>query len=150
MTTINDVHEQIVAAMKSKDARRRDALRLILNALKVAEKEARAELTAEAEVEVLSREAKKRREAMESYEAAGRAERVAQERYELGLIQEFLPKAFSESEVRAKIAELVQSLEVKSKKQAGLVMKNLSPILKGRFDGRQAKALVDDALKDLD
>ena len=66
MALIQEISDQIKQAMKSGDAQRRDALRLILNALKTEEKEKRIELTPEAEIEILTREAKKRREAIES------------------------------------------------------------------------------------
>ena len=126
--------------MKSGDAQRRDALRLILNALKTEEKEKRIELTPEAEIEILTREAKKRREAIESYEQAGAKDRAEKEAYELGLIQGFLPAAMSADDVRAILRDLVQELAITSKKDVGKLM----PKIKGRFPGNEAKKLVDE------
>jgi uncharacterized protein YqeY len=129
--------------MKSGDAKRRDALRLILNALKTEEKEKRVELTPEQEIEILTREAKKRREAIDAYTLAGSQERADNEAYELNLIQGFLPAALTEDEVKTIIAELVKELEITSKKELGKVMKSLMPKIKGRFPGNEAKKLVD-------
>ena len=75
MSLIVEIQNQVKDAMKSGDAKRRDALRLILNALKTEEKEKRVELTPEQEIEILTREAKKRREAIDAYTLAGSQER---------------------------------------------------------------------------
>jgi uncharacterized protein YqeY len=143
MSLIVEIQNQVKDAMKSGDAKRRDALRLILNALKTEEKEKRVELTPEQEIEILTREAKKRREAIDAYTLAGSQERADNEAYELNLIQGFLPAALTEDEVKNIIAELVKELEITSKKELGKVMKSLMPKIKGRFPGNEAKKLVD-------
>ncbi|MBO5752168.1 MAG: GatB/YqeY domain-containing protein [Proteobacteria bacterium] len=143
MSLIVEIQNQVKDAMKSGDAKRRDALRLILNALKTEEKEKRVELTPEQEIEILTREAKKRREAIDAYTLAGSQERADNEAYELNLIQGFLPAALTEDEVKTIIAELVKELEITSKKELGKVMKSLMPKIKGRFPGNEAKKLVD-------
>ncbi len=144
MTILNDIQEQVKTAMKAGDARRRDALRLIQSSLK---KEyidnGRVDLTPEREVEILSSEAKKRRESIEDYKKAGAEDRADQEAYELGIIQEFLPAALTEDDVKKMIADLVAELQITSKKDMGKLMKELMPKLKGRFDGKEAKKLVD-------
>jgi uncharacterized protein YqeY len=143
MSLIVEIQNQVKDAMKSGDAKRRDALRLILNALKTEEKEKRDELTPAQEIEILTREAKKRREAIDAYTLAGSQERADNEAYELNLIQGFLPAALTEDEVKTIIAELVKELEITSKKELGKVMKSLMPKIKGRFPGNEAKKLVD-------
>lgn len=143
MSLIVEIQNQVKDAMKSGDAKRRDALRLILNALKTEEKEKRVELTPEQEIEILTREAKKRREAIDAYTQAGSQERADNEAYELNLIQGFLPAALTEDEVKNIINDLVKELEITSKKELGKVMKSLMPKIKGRFPGNEAKKLVD-------
>ena len=143
MSLIIDIQNQVKDAMKAGDAKRRDALRLILNALKTEEKEKRTELTPEQEIEILTREAKKRREAIDAYTQAGSQDRADNEAYELNLIQGFLPAALTEDEVKNMIAELVKELGITEKKELGKVMKSLMPKIKGRFPGNEAKKLVD-------
>lgn len=144
MSILNDIQEQVKTAMKSGDARRRDALRLVQSALK---KEfidnGRVDLTPEKEIEILSSEAKKRRESIEAYQQAGAADRADQESYELNIIQEFLPAALTEEDVKKMIVDLVAELQITTKKDMGKLMKELMPKLKGRFDGKEAKKLVD-------
>ena len=143
MALIAEISNQVKEAMKSGDARRRDALRLILNALKTEEKEKRIELNPEAEIEILTREAKKRRESIADYEKVGSEERAAKERYELELIQSFLPEEMSADDVKKLIDALVAELGIASKKDVGKLMKALMPKIKGVFPGNEAKKLVD-------
>lgn len=146
MALIQDIQEQVKSAMKAHDDQRRDALRLILNALKTEEKEKRITLTPEMEIAILTSEAKKRREAIEGYEAAGAEERAAKEKYELDLITSFLPAQLTEDDVKKIITDLVAELKIESKKDQGRLMKELMPKLKGRFPGNEAKKLVDQVL----
>ena len=146
MALIQDIQEQVKTAMKAHDDQRRDALRLILNALKTEEKEKRITLTPEMEIAILTSEAKKRREAIEGYEAAGAADRAAKEKYELDLITGFLPEQLTEDDVKKIITDLVAELKIESKKDQGRLMKELMPKLKGRFPGNEAKKIVDQVL----
>ena len=144
MSVLNDIQEQVKLAMKSGDARRRDALRLVQSALKKAFIDGgRVDLTSEQEIAVLSSEAKKRREAIDSYKLAGAEDRAEQENYELAIIQEFLPAGLTEDDVKKIIADLVAELGIASKKDLGKLMKALMPKIKGRFPGNDAKKLVD-------
>lgn len=146
MALIQDIQEQVKSAMKAHDDQRRDALRLILNALKTEEKEKRITLTPDMEIAILTSEAKKRREAIEGYEAAGAEDRAAKEKYELDLITSFLPAQLTEDDVKKIITDLVAELKIESKKDQGKLMKELMPKLKGRFPGNEAKKLVDQVL----
>lgn len=143
MSLTTEVHEQVIAAMKARDNNRRDTLRFIENALKTEAKEKLHELSNDEEIAVLTREAKKRREAIESYQQVGAADRAEKESYELEIIQSFLPKQLTADEVKAIIDELVKELEIKSKKDMGKLMKALMPKIKGVFPGNEAKKLVD-------
>ncbi len=143
MSLMNDIQGQVKEAMKAGDAKRRDALRLVYNALKNEYIEKREDLTPEEEITILTREAKKRREAIEAYNQAGSPERAEQEAYELEIIDAFLPAGLTEEDVKKMIDELVAELQITSKKDLGKLMKALMPKIKGRFDGKEAKRLVD-------
>lgn len=143
MSLMNDIQGQVKEAMKAGDAKRRDALRLVYNALKNEYIEKREDLTPEEEITILTREAKKRREAIEAYTQAGSPERAEQEAYELEIIDAFLPAGLTEEDVKKMIDELVAELQITSKKDLGKLMKALMPKIKGRFDGKEAKRLVD-------
>ena len=80
---------------------------------------------------------------IEAYTQAGSPERAEQEAYELEIIDAFLPAGLTEDDVKKMIDELVAELQITSKKDLGKLMKALMPKIKGRFDGKEAKRLVD-------
>ncbi len=144
MTILADVHAQVIAAMKAHDDKRRDALRLIECSLKAEAKEKLHELSNEEEITVLSREAKKRNEAIESYNSVGATDRAEKESFELEIIQSFLPQPLTADEVRDMIKKIVADNNIDSKKDFGKVMKDLNPMIKGRFNGKDVRPLFDE------
>src|ERR671926_1794992 len=99
MTRIDTIENELREAMKARDAERRDALRLILNALKGSQKELQRPLTEEEELQVLQRERKRRIEAAEAFRSGGREEQAEAEERELTVLQEFMPEPLSDEEL---------------------------------------------------
>ena len=118
MTLLDTLQDEMKSAMKSRDQARLDALRFIVSAIRYVQVDT-PNLNDEQIVEVLKKEAKKRRESIVAYKAAGRDELLAKEEYELGIIEEYLPKMMSEDEVRAKVKE---ALELAKPANFGLAM----------------------------
>ena len=145
------LQSDLTTAMKSRDEVSAATIRMVLTAItneEVAGKEHR-ELTDDDVVTVLGREAKKRREAAEAYDAANRPELAERERAELGVLQAYLPQALDETEVRAIIDAAVAQVTATGASGGaamGQVMKLVQPQVKGRADGGQVAALVKAAL----
>ena len=145
------LQSDLTTAMKGRDELSAATIRMVLTAItneEVAGKEHR-ELSDDDVVTVLGREAKKRREAAEAYDAANRPELAERERAELGVIQGYLPQALDESEVRAIIEAAVAQVTASGATGGaamGQVMKLVQPQVKGRADGGQVAALVKAAL----
>ena len=99
---MGDIQDQMKIAMKARDQLRLAALRLMVSAIKYVQID-QPELDDAGSVTVLLKEAKKRRESIVAYKLAGRAELAQQEQYELGVIEEYLPKMMSEDEVRKQL-----------------------------------------------
>ena len=95
---------------------------------------------------VLSREAKKRREAAEAFDQAGRADKAAQEKAEGEIIGLYLPKQLSDDEINALIAECVAAVGAAGPQDMGKVMGALKPKIAGKADGGKVSALVKSAL----
>jgi uncharacterized protein YqeY len=137
-------------AMRAGDALRKDTLSSLRAAIKNAEIETRStdaatdigSLDDEGVLKVIEREAKKRRDAMEEYEKAGRPERVESERAELQILQEFLPAQFSEAELEVLAREAIVESGASTAKDMGNVMKVFMPRVQGRADGKAASAAV--------
>ncbi len=134
--------EEIRAAMKSRQALRLGALRLLAASVKNREVELRRPLSDEEFVEVATREVKRRREAIESYERAGRSDRAAQEREEQEVLETYLPAGLSEDEVEALISEAVTATGAESPGDMGKVMGFVMNRAKGRVDGKVVQEKV--------
>ena len=137
--------------MKAREELTVATLRMVLTAItgeEVSGKEAR-ELTDDDVLTVLGREAKKRREAAEAYDAANRPELADRERAELGVIATYLPQAMTPDEVRAIVTEAVATVSAtgaSGQGAMGAVMKIVKPQVKGRADGSLVAAEVRAAL----
>jgi uncharacterized protein YqeY len=147
MTSLKDrLRTDLTAAMKARDEVRSSTLRMILTAVtnaEVAGKVAR-DLSEEEIVDVLSSEAKKRREAAVAFEEGGRAESAAKERAEAAVIADYLPQQLSPEEIAAVVTEAVERLGVAGAgmKAMGQVMGVVQPQVKGRADGAAVAAEV--------
>jgi uncharacterized protein len=146
MTLIGRIEDELAAAMRDRDAARRDALRLILSNLRSAEKELQRELNDQEELQVLQRERKKRVEAAEAYRDAGNEERAAAEERELTLIEEFMPEPLSEDELETIIDDAIAESGATSMRDLGRVMADVMPQVAGRADGSAVSQLVREKL----
>lgn len=133
-------------AMKNKDMARRNAIRSLNSAIKQVEIDERRELSAEDVVELLRKEAKRRRESIEEYQNAGRDDLVETEKFEVDLIDEFLPQQMSEDEIAAVIQEIIDEIGASSPKDMGKVMGPAMERLKGMADGKVVNQIVKDKL----
>ena len=152
MSTLKEqLQSDLTAAIRAQDELTMATLRMALSAVTTAEvsgKEAR-ELSDDDVVGVLTSEAKKRREAAESFDDAGATERADRERAELLVLQRYLPEQLSEVEIREIVAAAVETAAAEGTTgpaAIGAVMKIVTPQTRGRADGSQVAALVKSAL----
>ncbi len=146
MSLIARIETDLKEAMKERDAERRDALRLILNALRSAEKEIQRPLHDDEELQVLQRERKRRLEAIEAYRAAGREEQAEQEENELEVLEEFMPEPLSEQELELIVDDAIAENGATSLRDLGRVMADVMPQIAGRADGSAVSQLVREKL----
>jgi uncharacterized protein YqeY len=137
MTVLEQVQDDVRTAMKARDRERASALRLVVDVLQQDVKFGNGD-----EVAVLQRERKKRVEAAEAYEGAGRTEQAAAERFEAELIEGYLPQQLSDEELAALVEEAVAETGASEQKQMGQVMAALMPKLGGRADGKRVSTAV--------
>jgi uncharacterized protein YqeY len=136
------VQSDVTAAAKARDQRRLNALRLVLDQLKKAAKDARGELDEQAEIAVLKRERKQRAEAAEAYRDGGRAELAQDEEAEAALIEEYLPAEMPDAELEQLVDAAFVETGAQSPKEMGRVMAAVMPKVAGRADGRRVNELV--------
>jgi uncharacterized protein YqeY len=148
MSLKEKLQNDLTDAMRARDEIRSSTIRMILTSIKneeVAGKEAR-ELSDTEIITVLSREAKKRREAAEAFDQAEAKDRADQERAEGVVIGEYLPKQLTEDEIKSLIKAAVAETGAGTPAQMGLVMKSLQPKIAGKADGGLVSSLVKAAL----
>ncbi|MGA1591663.1 MAG: GatB/YqeY domain-containing protein [Candidatus Nanopelagicaceae bacterium] len=148
MSLKEKLQNDLTDAMRARDEIRSSTIRMIVTSIKneeVAGKEAR-KLNDSEIITVLSREAKKRREAAEAFDQAGAKDRADQERAEGVVIGEYLPKQLTEDEIKSLIKAAVAETGASTPAQMGLVMKSLQPKIAGKADGGLVSSLVKAAL----
>jgi uncharacterized protein YqeY len=137
MPLIDQVQQDMVAAMKSKAEARLSALRMIKAALMKAKVDSPKPLDEAAEMQILKSLIKQRLDAAEMFRKAGREEQAVKEEAERALIEAYLPAGATEAEIDAAIAEAIAETGATSAKQMGLVMKAAQAKLKGKsVDGK--------------
>lgn len=134
--------EDMKAAMKAGEKRRLGIIRLINAAIKQREVDERIELDDIQVLAVLDKMLKQRRDSITQYEAAKREDLAEQERYEIGVCQEYLPAALGDGEIAALIETAVAASGATSVKEMGKVIAILKPQVQGRADVGAVSALV--------
>jgi uncharacterized protein YqeY len=146
LSLIARLEDELAAAMKERDTERRDALRLVIHALRTSEKELQRPLSDDEELQVLQRERKRRQEAIEAYEAAGREEQAEDEAYELEVLEEFMPEPLDEDELERIVDDAIAEVGATSIRDLGRVMADVMPQVAGRADGSVVSQLVREKL----
>ncbi|PLX90876.1 MAG: glutamyl-tRNA amidotransferase [Desulfuromonas sp.] len=134
--------EAMKEAMKAKQTERLGVIRLIRTAVKNAEIDQRKEMDDDAIIVVMSTLLKQRRESAQIYRDNERLDLAEKEEREIEVLQEFLPQALSEEEIKQLIAQAVAEVGATSMKEMGAVMKLVTAQTVGRADGRQVSELV--------
>jgi uncharacterized protein YqeY len=148
MSIKEQLKKDLTEAIRGRDEITSGTIRMVLTAItneEVAGKEARV-LSDEEVITVLSREGKKRREAAEAFENAGRADKSALERSEGEVIAKYLPAQLSEADIAAIIADAIASTGAQGPGDMGKVMGAVKPKIAGKADGGLVSALVKAAL----
>lgn len=148
MALADEIQSDLTAAMKARDTETVPTLRMILAAIKnlrVAEGHA-GDVTDEEVVDLLTKQAKQRAEAAESYEQAGRDDLAAKERRELEVVRRYLPEQLGEDELATIVDETIAETGASGPGDIGAVMSAAMPKVKGRADGKQVNALVRERL----
>ena len=140
------IKDASTAALKAGDKRLREALSSFVAALKKERIDSRQEPTEADELTVLKRERKRRAEAIELYEAAGRSELADQERYEEELLKSYMPEELGDAELEALVEDAIAATDAVTPRDMGKVMGWLKLKVAGRADGKKLSGLVRDKL----
>ncbi len=142
MSLKEQIQEDVKDAMRARDKERLGTLRLVTSAIKQVEVDSRTELDDEAVVAILDKMAKQRRESLDQYESAGRDDLAAQERYELGVLADYLPEPLEAAELERLIDEAISSTGAAGMQDMGKVMGVLKPQVQGRADMKALSGVI--------
>ena len=141
------LRDDLKAAMRARDAVRRDTIRLVEAAVKNAEIEKRsAELSDQDVLAILQRQVKQRQDSIEQYEQANRSDLADAERAEIAVIEVYLPRQMSREEIEAAARAAIDQLGATGPGDRGKVMGRLMSQLRGQADGATVNAVVSDLL----
>ena len=142
MSLRDQLNDDLKSAMSAGDARRRDALRLLLAALKQKEIDERKTLSDAEVLSVVERLIKQRREAIAQFERGGRTDLAENEQFELSVLSADLPQQMSDEEIDAEVAAAISGSDAATPADMGKVMAALKPKLAGRADMGKVSARV--------
>jgi uncharacterized protein YqeY len=136
------IQDDLKTAMKERDKTRVSTLRLLIAALRNEKIQAHRELTEEEIEAMIRRGVKQRKDSIEQYGRGGRPDLVATEQAELGILESYLPRSLSDSEVEAAVREIIAGKQLSSKKDVGAVMKEMMARYRGRADGKRTQEIA--------
>ena len=142
MSLREQINTDMKDAMRAGDARKRDAIRLLTAALKQKEVDERKELADADVVAIIDKMIKQRRDSITQFEKGGRQDLADTEKFELGVLQAYMPQALSESEIGDIVAASITESGAKGPADMGKVMAVLKPKLAGRADMSKVSGLV--------
>ena len=147
MSIKNQLEQDKRQALRAGDKEKRRVLTLLVAAIQQVEVDEQVDLDDTAVQQVLLKQAKQRRESIADYESAGRPESAAAEKYELEIIESYLPRMLGREEIETEARAVIASVGATDMKQMGQVMGALMPKLQGQADGRLVSSVVRELLQ---
>ena len=140
------LQDDMKAAMRARDTARLSAIRFLLAAIQQKEVDGQTTLDDAGVAAVIEKQLKQRRDSATQYAAGGRADLEAQERFEISVLEAYMPAGLSDAEIGAAVAQAIANTGATSPADMGKVMAQLKPALAGRADMAQVSARVKAAL----
>ncbi len=142
MSLKQQINEDMKTAMRAKETARLGAIRLLLAAMKQREVDERIELSDSDVLSIIDKMIKQRRDSIAQFEAAGRTVLAEAEKFEVSVLQSYMPQQMTEAEIAAAVQEAITASGAKSPQEMGKVIGLLKPKLAGRADMGKVSALV--------
>lgn len=142
MNLIDRLAEDMKVAMKNKDKVRLSTIRMVRTAIKNMEIDKKQALSDEDVLALFNRELKQRRDSLQAFEQAGRADLIEGVKEEIHVLEEYLPEQLNDEDLQTIIQEVIAELGATSKADMGKVMGSVLPKVQGRADGKRINAIV--------
>ena len=149
MSLVEKINEDMKVAMKSQDKEKLSVIRMIKSAVQLAKIELKHELSDEEVVDVVAKQIKMRKDSIAEFSKAGRDDLVEQNQKEVDILNTYMPEQLSLEEVTKIIDEVFASVNPTFPKQMGLIMKEVNPKVRGKFDMGEVSKIIKDKLSNL-
>ncbi len=149
MNLIDKLGKDIVNAMKEKDQLRLSVLRMVKGAIQLENINNKKELNDELFIDIVSKQIKQRNESLEEFKKAERNDLVNKTSAEIEILKEYLPEQLSNEEIEEILNSAFNKIKPTSSKDMGLIMKEVTPLLKGKADMKEISNLIKEKLSNL-
>lgn len=149
MSLVVKINEDMKNAMKSQDKERLGVIRMLKSAMQLTSIEKKHELSDEEVIDVLSKQIKMRKDSVAEFSKANRMDLANQYEKEIDILMTYMPEQLSLEDVISIIDEVIKEVNPTSQKQMGLVMKEVTPKVKGKFDMGEVSKIIRERLSDL-
>ena len=146
MTLSEKINNDLKDAMKNRDSFKLSVIRMIKGAMQLEKPNPRAELTDDDVIKVISKQIKMRKESIKEFEVSGREDLVIQNEKELEILNSYMPEQLSLEELNQIIDKVFDELKPTSVKDIGMIMKSISPLVKGKADMSLVNSLIRERL----
>lgn len=143
------INEDIKNAMKEKDNFKLGVIRMVKGAIQLSKINLKHELSDEEVIDVISKQIKMRKDSIKEFENAGRNDLAEQNKKEIEILNQYMPKQLSENEIEKIIDDAFKKINPTSQKQMGLIMKEVSPQLKGKADMGEVNKIIKSKLENI-
>ena len=146
MAIKDKLKDDLIAAMREKDAVRKNVVQLIKAGVLQVEKDKKITLDDEGVLDVIAKQLKQRRDSLPDYEKSGREDLITQLKREMELLMEYLPQQLSHDELVVIVKEAIEKTGAQSVKDMGRIMSEIMPKTKGRADGKEINSIARELL----
>lgn len=146
MTLLTKLNDDMKAAMKGKDKKSLQVIRMLKASLQNEKINLGRDLTDEEELAIISREMKQRRDSLAEFEKVGRDDLAEKTKSEIAIVERYLPAQLTEDEIRQVVSQAIEQTGASSPKEFGKVMGVVMPKVKGKADGNQVNAIAKELL----
>lgn len=149
MSLIEKINDDMKMAMKNQDKETLSVIRMVKSAVQLSKIELKHELSDEEVIDVVAKQIKMRKDSIAEFQKAGREDLVKQYQQEINILNDYMPEQLSILEVEQIIEEAFSIIHPTSPKQMGLIMKEVNPKVRGKFDMGEVSKMIKDRLSNL-
>ena len=146
MSLAEKITEDVKVAMKNQDKEKLNVIRMVKSAIQLAKIEAKHDLSDEEVIDVISKQIKMRKDSIVEFEKASRTDLAENYRKEIEILKEYMPEPLSLEKVKEIIDAAFDKIKPTSPKQMGLIMKEVTPQVKGKFDMGEVSKIIKEKL----